>query len=288
MDLATPSLRALFALASRAPWTLDAMRPLAVRGALLASPQVRRATAANAARIHGKALPPRAARQYGRAVIDHFYRAVTDAGRQLTLEDLQARVEHVEGRDRYDAARSAKRGAVLVTLHLGSFEAGLAALRGAERRVHVVFKRDAFPAFERLRSRQRAALGVVEQPIDDGWPALMRLRDALRADEVVVMQGDRALPGQRAAKMPFLGGHLRMPTGPARLARLTGSPIIPVAAARGRGGTYRVYLGRPIEADDEAAAMQALAAALAKFVSLHPEQWLALSPAFAEDQPDAE
>ena len=57
-------------------------------------------------------------------------------------------------------AAAPRRGAVLVTAHMGSFEVGLAALRHVEANVHVVFKRDAFGGFESLRSALRARLGV--------------------------------------------------------------------------------------------------------------------------------
>src|SRR5205823_1576482 len=119
--------------------------------------------------------------------------------------------------------------------------------------------RDAFPAFERIRGDMRRELGVEEAAIDDGLPTLMRLRDALLANEVVVMQGDRAMPGQRSQSVPFLHGRLRMPIGPVKLARLTGSPIVPVFVLRGARGRFRIHLGEPNDVDEIEPALLALA-----------------------------
>jgi lauroyl/myristoyl acyltransferase len=131
----------------------------------------------------------------------------------------------------------------------------------------------------------RRSLGVAEAPLDEGLPALLRLRDALRSDEVVVMQADRAMAGQRSQVVPFLAGHLRLPVGPVKLARLTDSPIVPVFTTRASGGKFRVHLEPPIyvNADAENEALLAVAKSIASFVRKYPEQWLVLSPAFVED-----
>jgi lauroyl/myristoyl acyltransferase len=170
---------------------------------------------------------------------------------------------------------------------MGAFEVGLAALREWEPKVHVVFKRDSFDGFERIRSRVRAMLGVIEAPIDDGFGSLVQLRDALLANEVVVMQGDRAMPGQRAQVVPFLHGLLRLPLGPVKLAQLTNSPIIPVFLVRGRRGGFHVHLTEPIEVDANAELIDGVDPALLKigqaiesFVEKCPQQWLVLNRAF--------
>src|SRR5439155_1382943 len=102
---------------------------------------------------------------------------------------------------RFGGAQSAAGGFWLEVLrraaHLGSFELGAAMLAKHERRIHVVFRRDRHWSFEQMRSEQRARLGIVEAPLDDGWDIWLRLREALLADEAVLLQGDRVLPGQR-------------------------------------------------------------------------------------------
>ncbi|MBS0197019.1 MAG: lysophospholipid acyltransferase family protein [Planctomycetes bacterium] len=281
------------------PRTARALRPIACTVAPWCSAGVRAAIRVNSERIFGTRISARQQRRFARRVIGSFYDFVLDVGRasKMSAEGLAGLVESVKGLDAYRSARQAGRGAVLVTAHLGTFEAGLAALAREETRIRVVFKRDSVAAFEKMRVRLHDALGVVEAPIDDGMGTLLALRDSLLNNEVVVMQGDRAVPGQRSAIVPFLHGHLRMPTGPVRLAQLTGAPIIPVFAIPKGHGKYRVLLKPPINAESEAGsandrtstpskALLALAASMAEVIAEYPHQWLALEPVFLEDTED--
>src|SRR5262249_54436515 len=145
-----------------------------------------------------------------------------------------------------------RRGAVLLTGHLGPFETAVVMLRQREPKVHIVFRRDPFPVLERLRTEQRARLGVIEAPIDDGLPTWLSLRGALQRDEVVLMQGDRAMAGQKSTRAPFFGGHLRVPLGPAMLAMATGAPILPTFAVVTPGGRACVVIEEPILVDGSA------------------------------------
>jgi KDO2-lipid IV(A) lauroyltransferase len=201
-----------------------------------------------------------------------------------------AQVTAVEGEDEYRAVRAAKRGAIVVTAHMGSFEVGLAALRQMEERVHVVFRRDQADRFDPIRRALRQRLGVIENPVDDGFGLWVRLRDALIANDVVVIQGDRVMPGQRGQRVPFLGSHVALPTGPVKLAQASGAPLIPIFALRQPDGKIRIRIEKAIEVAADAhpidgvhPAMLELAAVLEKQVREHPDQWLMLEPAFCED-----
>jgi KDO2-lipid IV(A) lauroyltransferase len=144
-------------------------------------------------------------------------------------------------------------------------------------------------SFERLRNALRENLGIIEAPVDDGLANWMRLRDALFANEVVAMQADRVMPGQKGIKVPFLGGHVLLPDGPVRLAAITGSPILPVFTVQQRDGRIRVMIEPAIEVDinqPEATTgvMERLGQVIARQVARYPEQWLVLQRAWLEDQ----
>ena len=227
----------------------------------------------------------------GKRVLGNFYDFIVDLGRskKMSVEQLLKEISHLEGRERYFEARSLKRGAILVTAHLGSFETGVAALVQQEREIHVVFRRDLMPQFERLRFAQRAKLGLIEAPVDDGLGVWVRLRDALHRDAVVLMQGDRVMPGQKGQRVPFLGGHIMAPTGPVKLAMATGAPIIPVFAPREQDGRVRIILEEPIFVGVDAgaahvhAALTQLTNVIEKYVREYSDQWLAVHRAWCED-----
>lgn len=248
---------------------------------------------ANIRRIVGPHVRNSQCRAHAERVVGRFCDFVLDIGQSAlqTPEELRARIDRVDGHDAYVARRKLGGGAIVVTAHMGSFEVGLAALAQVEKTIHVVFKRDAFDGFEIIRKRLRQRAGIHEAAIDDGWQAWAGLRDALRDDEVVVLQADRAMAGQKSAVVPFLHGHLRLPLGPVKLALASGAPIIPIFTVMTGRDRCRVFIEPPIEvtsadraADATSPALLSIARAIEKFVKTYPDQWLVLTPAFVEDQ----
>jgi KDO2-lipid IV(A) lauroyltransferase len=239
-------------------------------------------------------LGPEATRQDRKAlakrVLGSFYDFIYDVGRtnRMSREELKALIVSVEGQDHYDHARSLGKGAIIATAHMGSFELGMCAMLEIERGIHVVFQRDPFSNFERLRSDFRKRLGIQEAAVNDGWATWLRLRDALAANEVVAIQADRVMPGQKGVKVPFLGGHTLFPEGPAKLAAITGAPIIPIFTIRQRDGRVRVCIDEPIMVSgaDPIAIQEAiakLAATVGRYVKTYPDQWLVMHRAWCED-----
>jgi len=248
---------------------------------------------ANARRILGDSASDRDVARLRTDIVRNAYTCIYELGRAVrsTPKQLRAWVEQTEGGERYLGARESKRGAILVTAHLGPFEVGASALRPHEPRIHVLYRRDERASFDRLRSRLRAKLGVIEVPIDDGWSVWARLRDALAANDVVLIQGDRVMPGQRGVPVRFFGGHILIPTGPVKLAKMTGSPIIPVFSIRTRIGRCRLVIDEPIlvpqeaeSIDGEHPAMRGIAEAIERQVRAHPNQWAVFERAWCEDQ----
>jgi KDO2-lipid IV(A) lauroyltransferase len=285
-------LARFFWLSERVPGLLRRGGPLLCRMAFRASPALSVGPLANARRILGPAAPDRDVRRLAGAVLGHFYLFCLDVGRggRASAERALDEIDGVDGHDLYLAARAMRKGAIVVTAHMGSFEVGMAALRRHEPRIHVVFRRDSDGEFERQRARLRNRLGIIEAPVDDGWTVWLRLRDALLADEVVVVQGDRVMPGQKGQKVPFLGGHVMLPSGPVKLALASGAPIVPVFTARLPSGKIRLFIEPAIVVTpatqalgEPHSALLQLAGVLEKYVRAYPEQWLVLQAAWCED-----
>jgi phosphatidylinositol dimannoside acyltransferase len=257
--------------------------------ALHCSKTIRLSTTANAHRILGDSVTPAECRTFRNEVVSNFFNFVTDvaASLRLTQQQLLSRLERIDGEDKYLAARAHNRGAIIASIHMGSFEVAAAALHLREPHIHIVFKRDAMNRFEQLRSRARQNLGVIELPVDEGWGIWLRLHDALAQNQVVILQADRVMPGQKGLRMDFLHGHLLMPTGPVRLAMITGSPIIPIISTRTPTGQIQIHIEDAINvntSDPIERPMLQLKNIIEKYVRTYPTQWLMLEPAFCEDQ----
>jgi phosphatidylinositol dimannoside acyltransferase len=278
---------------ARAPGLVLWTRPFFLWFAFRYSAVLRDGPERNARRLLGPDATPAEVEALRRQIIRNAYTNVYELGASVKrgIAETRARIEAVEGKEAYLEARRLKRGAILVTAHFGPFEVGAAALLDLEKHISVVFRRDERASFDRIRSRLRAKLGVSEISIDDGLQAWVSLREALQRDEVVLVMGDRVMPGHRGVKLPFLGGHIRVPTGPAKLARVTGAPLIPIFTIRTLSGRLKIVIEKPIyvnagfdEAGGADVASRALVSALEKHVRAHPDQWIVFYRAWCEDE----
>ena len=102
------------------------------------------------------------------------------------------------------------------------------------------------------------------------------------------------MPPQRGVAVPFLGGHVLLPTGPVKLAMLTGSPIIPVFSVRTRVGRCHVIIDEPIFVSREPRLVDAnhpallcIAKSIERQVAAHPDQWAVYERAWCEDRESA-
>jgi KDO2-lipid IV(A) lauroyltransferase len=137
-------------------------------------------------------------------------------------------------------------GVIVWTAHLGNWEFASRLLEMHGRTVHVarVVERGK-PAEMMLRDlMSNDLLHVVEMSADPMAP--LRLLYALRANEIVAIQGDRVYqPFQ--AEVPFFGSLAPFPLGPFLLSYVSGAPIVPGVVVREGWLRYRVIMGTPIQ-----------------------------------------
>jgi len=287
-------LRALFAMVGFVPWVARKTASIWVWAAWLFSPTLRGNTTRTARMLLPAGASPRDQRRLARAIVASMYLFVCDVGRhsRMTLEQMRSDIADIEGAANYDAARKPGKGVILATAHFGAFEAAMAAVMDREKNVHVVFQRDRFGGFDAIRSRLHAKLGVTESPIDDGIAAWVRIREALRRNEAVLMQADRVMPGQKGVTLPFGHGRIDVPLGPAKLAMMTGAPILPIFAVRLPTGRVQVIIEPAIVVDESSAdpmmdATRQLTALIERHIRRQPRQWLVLHNPWREEEPSA-
>ena len=162
-----------------------------------------------------------------------------ECARQAEILLGRPRAVPVEGFGVLEAAHRCGRGVVLVTCHAGPHHrAGLAlAARGlrvfelglAPAAVDRVLERPSGlgRALRRHGARARRQEPVVHLSVGPGTghASLRRALRALAEGGVVVVPGD-GLWARSTLTVPLLAGRARLPTGPARLARRAGSPLV--------------------------------------------------------------
>ncbi len=167
------------------------------------------------------------------------------------------------------------RGLVIVTLHLGQWETGLALLAGEGRPVHVVLREDrSAPSVWINRARARPQMRVVTGD-DSAWRGVDLLL-ALRRGETVVVMGDRAV-GESTRVATVCGAPFPIVLGPLRLAQAAGAPILVIAVPMTGGDRFTFEAHGPLFVGPGAEGIATAAAGLARILETilrrYPTQW---------------
>jgi predicted LPLAT superfamily acyltransferase len=211
-------------------------------------PRARRASRAYLRRV---AARPEGAAALGRApgtlasflhfrafALSIFDRIVLWLGRE---GDLQFEVSGTE--DLWRLLRP-DRGAVVVSSHLGSFDALRALAERDDMVVNVLMFTGIAPRINAILRElaPKAQIRVIE-PDPRSFDTLLQIRQCIERGELVAMLGDRVEPGDRgrSCSVSFLGDPVEIPEAPYLMAGLLGCPLVFMVALRSGAGRYRVF-----------------------------------------------
>ncbi len=112
-----------------------------------------------------------------------------------------------------------------------------------------------------------------------------RLKMVLENNGIVVLLVDEPTPTPSAV-VPFFDSAIKMPLGPVRLARATGSVIVPTIASYEPGRKMKIKLAAPLSPDGPVKEeMHRLAGAVEMLVSQKLNQWAMLTPIWIDEKP---
>lgn len=181
-------------------------------------------------------------------------------------------------------ALRAGRGAVIVTGHFGNWDVAAKALNEYGRPVSVVMAREVNATTHEYVRRAREQAGVRVIYSDSSVFSSLNVIRALRHNEIVAMQLDRAPGCKGTLLVPFFGAPAPFPSGPFILARLSGTPLIPVFVPRLGTRHYAVQIGKSISVPHHARDRHALERVMSKVVGefeevvrRFPTQWFQFS-----------
>jgi phosphatidylinositol dimannoside acyltransferase len=220
----------------------------------------------------------------------NFAWTITDAATyRLRRPEFQFEIEGRENLEQLGAAR----GAIVLTAHMGSYDLGAALFAekfNREIRMVRAPEPDEGSAQHLQTAVQQIGSGAVKIDYSArGGLLSFDLLGALRAGEIVSIQGDRIIPGVAEEDGTLFGQPVRLPGGPFTLALVGEVPIYPLFIARAGYRSYRVIVFPPItvqrstgESRDVAVAagVRAWCAVLERVVAQHWPQWFAFVPPF--------
>jgi lauroyl/myristoyl acyltransferase len=201
----------------------------------------------------------------------------------LSRDELAAMFD-VQGREHLDRATAAGHGVIVVSGHLGNWELGSAWIAAHGYRLHAVVE-DGPGQEDRVEGYRpyRTWIGTRLIPLTRSGLAIRRV---LLHGELLGLAADRAL-GTASAVVEFCGGRRRLPTGPARLARVCGSSVVlahfimhsrqPQRYIASFQTVDRAHVG------DADAFTQLIADRLSRVVRAYPDQWFVFQPDWLED-----
>jgi predicted LPLAT superfamily acyltransferase len=228
-------------------------------------------------------------RIYGRVTLAMQYRHFL-----RFAEALLDRVFIVSGKDHYFAVtqnghdylvrlQADKRGAILLGAHLGSFEAMRLQSTKEALPLHILGHFANARMLNAALDKLNPGLNARMIPIDDASAHFgLRIRDLVRAGDMIGILGDRVGEGTRAVKARFLGDEASFPAGPFLLAALLKCPIYLTFGLYHAPNRYDLYcepfveeVVLPRERREEALKeyVQRFAERLEHFVRLAPDNW---------------
>lgn len=242
--------------------------------------RIRKAIASNLDPVLGPAgLRTRWRRSY--RTMEAFGWCLTERYRRLANPERFHCV--VEGEENWRDAIATGRGVVLVTAHVGPWEA--ASQQGAfeaQRPTHVVREKEIDPRAQEFIEKMLARPGgnYVTHFAGDDPTLSFELADALKRGELVALQGDRPREGGRSVTASIFGKPISLPIGPAALARAADVPIVPVFNFREKRFLMRnvvrpaIHVARTADREaDIAAAVHLLATEIEWAIRQQPHQW---------------
>lgn len=185
----------------------------------------------------------------------------------------------VRGEENMRAAFDKGRGMIFLSAHVGCWEYGAAMVARLGYPINAIGAEQRDDRITAMIARLRESAGV--RPVGKGIDlraavACLRRREVL----AVLLDQDARDAGEVA---PFLGAPASTPTGPLRLARKFGSPVVPVHIVRNADGATMTMTFEPeIEiGDDMNAAAAACNAVISRWIEADPDQWMWMYPRWA-------
>jgi len=219
-------------------------------------------------------------RHFGRYVVELLH------VQGWSIDRLRETVDLV-GEEHFQEARAYGRGIIFASAHMGSIEVATALLLLNRLRVTSVAEwlRPKLLMDWIVTCRQKA--GVTLLPAQGTGMKLVR---ALRRQEMVALVVDIGVNKAIGVPVRFFGHETYFPVGPARLARMTGAPILFGVAVRKPGNRFAGYITPPIlsnrelEANEDARiTTQRIVDEFERFVRRYPDQWYIFRDMFPDD-----
>jgi len=167
------------------------------------------------------------------------------------------------------------KGGILMSAHLGNWEtAGNLLKNRVSKTINVVMIDAEVEKIKNYMDEKTGGSHFNIIAIKDDLSHVIKIKNALRANEFVAIHADRYMTGTKSIELEFMGEPVRFPYGPFLIAYKFKVPITFVYAVKETKRHYSLCATKPIE---EASSPEEVAVAYVKnleeMVKKFPEQW---------------
>jgi len=185
-----------------------------------------------------------------------------------------------EGEDNLRAIVEGRRGGILLSAHVGNWEAAGHLLSRLETRINVVMYDAEHQGIKAYMDRVTGGRNLNVIVIKDDMSHVYAIGEALRNNELVCLHADRYVEEKKTVLMEFLGGRARFPEGPFALAAAFNAPVSIVFAFKETPMHYHFY-GSPLIQRTETESKESFVIRLMgtfiqqleQKLKLYPDQW---------------
>jgi len=172
------------------------------------------------------------------------------------------------------------RGGILISAHVGNWEAAGHLLRNIKTRINIVM-------FDGEQQQLKDYLNEVTGTrnfnvivVKDNLSHVYEIGEALQKNEIICLHADRFLPGNKTKSISFLNEEAQFPVGPFVIAATFKVPVSFVFAFKDSAAHYHLYGSKPLVFSSEETRaqiidlqMQGYVSRLEELMKKHPEQW---------------
>jgi KDO2-lipid IV(A) lauroyltransferase len=177
-----------------------------------------------------------------------------------------------KGLENLEQALAQGKGAMILTMHAGNYEAVTPALSNQGYPVNAVLRATRDPVFEIVnRSRSAGGAKLINILDEDMYKESTK---ALARNEVVLLLADTGALESRHAYRKFLGKEVPVATGWLTLAQRAECPVIPTLARReGRTNLITLYEPFRVTRENREQIMQRTGKIFENFIRENPDHW---------------
>jgi Kdo2-lipid IVA lauroyltransferase/acyltransferase len=208
----------------------------------------------------------------------NFYKHLVDFLRVSRLtQDYVSKYIPIHGKGYLDTAIAEGKKVIILTGHIGNWEIGAIALAKLGYRITSLALAHPDPRVNRLFIDRRKDAGMQVYPLN--LAGIRECYKALESGRIVGLLGDLEF-GSGGIELDWFGEKVRIPKGPAMLARRTGAVVIPAVMVREKDDHLVIYIAEPMTAritdnpeQDVIADAKRYLEVFSKFILQYPNQW---------------